>query len=39
MNTQNEYGNDIGSDLVKDKEKTQPIESTEDTKKGKSSPE
>ena len=39
MNTQNEYGNDINSDLVKYKEKTQLIESTEDTKKEKSSPE
>ena len=39
INTQNEDGNYIDSDLVKYKEKTQLIESTEDTKKEKSSPE
>ena len=35
MNTKNEDGNDMVSDLVKDKDKTQPSETTEDTKKGK----
>ena len=34
INTQNEDGNYIDSDLVKDKDKTQPSEATKDTQKG-----
>ena len=33
MNNQKEHGNDMDSDLVKDKDNTQPSETTEDARK------
>ena len=37
MNNQKEYGNDTGSDFLKDNNKKQPSETTEDVKEIKSS--